>query len=142
MKISIGKSWALGTLIVLAVYGAWFASLQAKVFSEILMLLLWGGPIVGAFTVAYLSPRHKILLGVSMALPASILAGALNLAYESLGNAVDFPGQRGGMILVAVSLAYNVVLCLLGSAFGYFLSRHVESDITSDTNDKGPGCSP
>jgi hypothetical protein len=127
MKISIGKAWILGGVIVLVGYGAWFIALQANEFSEVLMLLLWGTPTIAAFVVGYLAPRRKILLGASMALLAASLAGVLNFTYEVLGNAVDFPRVYGGLILIGVTFVTNGVLCTLGAALGCFLAlRSVE----------------
>lgn len=127
MTTSAGKAWALGGGIVLIAYLAWFVSLRANKFSEVLVLFLWGAPAVAAFVTAYLAPRRKVLLGASIALLAAILAGILNFAYEALGGAVDFPGVRGGAILVAIALVFNGVLCTVGAASGYFLTRKLAS---------------
>lgn len=127
MTISAGKAWALGVGFVLVAYAAWFVSLRANRFSEVLALFLWGAPALAAFVTAYLAPRKKILLGASIALLAATLAGMLNFAYEALGNAVDFPGVRGGAILVAIALVFNGVLCTVGATCGYFLARKFAS---------------
>ena len=78
---------------------------------------------MAAFTAVYLAPHHKIFLGMSMAPLATFLTVALNLIYESLGNRVDFPGMRGGLILICITLIFNGGLCALGTVLGYSLSR-------------------
>lgn len=119
---------------MLIAYLAWFVSLWASKFSEVLVIFLWGAPTVAAFVTAYLAPRRKVLLGASIALLAAILAGMLNFAYEALGNPVDFPGVRGGAILVAIALVFNGVLCTVGAACGYFLTRKSASKMLDNTD--------
>jgi hypothetical protein len=126
MKISTGKVWALGGVIELIGYGAWFIALQANKFSEVLLLLLYGSPIIAAFLVGYLAPRWKIILGASMALLAAGLGGALNFVYEVLGNSVDFPRFHGSLIIAGVIFIANSVPCTLGSALGYFLAERLQ----------------
>lgn len=123
MRDDMLKAWMLGAGVLLVAHGIWFAALQTNTFSQPLILLLWASPIVAAFISAYFAPRKKILMGTSMAIVATILVGALNSLYQSLGHAVDFPGFRGGFVLITVMLGWNVVLSLLGGATGYFLTR-------------------
>lgn len=120
---SILKAWLVGVAVLLVSNGVWFVSLQAHSFSVLLVWLLWISPLIAALVSAYLSPRKKILLGISLAIPAAIFAVALNTIYELLGNAVDFPGLRGGASLFVITLGYSVLLCALGGGVGYYLSR-------------------
>lgn len=112
-----------GGIILLVNHGMWFIALQIKKSSEILMLLFWGLPAIAAFLTAYLAPDRKIILGISMALWSAILSGILNIVYESLGNAVDFSGVSGMLIVIFYSLVSNGIFCTLGATLGYFLSR-------------------
>jgi hypothetical protein len=121
--ISAGKAWALGGGIVLVVNGAWFISLWVNKFSEVLMFFLWSAPAVAAFVTAYLSPRKKVLLGVSIAPLAVILVCTLNFAYQAFGHAVDFHGIRGGIILATITMVFDGVLCAIGATCGYLLTR-------------------
>jgi hypothetical protein len=75
---------------------------------------------LGAFIVAYMAPHKKVLLGVSMALPATIMAAIGVWAYEMLGHRVDSVGVAGQ----AMTLVWNLLLCVLGGTIGYFLSRN------------------
>jgi hypothetical protein len=125
MRLSMLQAWSLGAAILLVAHGVWFVALQATTFSQTLVLLLWVSPVVAAFVSAYLAPRKKILLGTSMAIPATVLVDVLNSVYQSLGHAVDFPGLRGGLILVTLMLGWNAVLSALGGIAGYFLANAV-----------------
>lgn len=124
------RAWLVGVAVLIVANGGWFVSLHAHKFSETLVWLLWVSPLIAAFVSAYLSPRKKILLGVSLAIPAATLIVVLNTIYELLGNAVDFPGVRGGTILFVVTLGYSVVLCALGGGAGYYLTKKSSNSVT------------
>ena len=85
---------------------------------------------VAAFVTSYMSPSHKILLGISMAFPFALLAVALNSAEQFFGSAVDFPGFPGGLILFILVLISSVIISIPGSAVGYALTRNARQ-ITS-----------
>ena len=123
MKSTMFRAWSAGVGILVMGYMAWFAFLQLENFSESLVLLLWLSPLISAFVSSYLGPSKKILLGTSMAVPAAILAVMLNSFDQFLGNAVDFPGIQGGLILFATTLIYAGILSVIGSVLGYFITR-------------------
>ena len=110
------------------VHAAWFIALQASQYSEPLVFLLWLAPLVAAFVSAYLAPRKKILLGMSMILPTTILAVTLNFVYQWLGNSVDFPGARGGLILFTTTLVYSGILCVLGTMAGVVFAKKFRNE--------------
>lgn len=117
------KAWTIGVVILIAVYAAWFVSLQLGTFAQVVIVLLWVTPVVAAFVSTHLAPHNKVLLGLSMAIPAAILASVLNVAHQMLGRAVDFSGLQGGVILAAVALIENVILCGVGSLAAHFLTK-------------------
>ena len=63
-----------------------------------------------------------------MAPIAAVLASAINLAAQSRGLAVDFPGSGGTLTLFAVTLVYSGVLCVLGSIAGVLLAKRFRAD--------------
>jgi len=128
MIATAAKAWTVGLAILVAANGVWFFSLQASAFSELLVWLLWLSPVLAALATSYLSPRKKMLLGISMAIPAAVLAVVLNIVYESLGNAVDFSGSRGALTLFAITLAYSGVGSTIGSFVGYILAKKLRND--------------
>lgn len=129
MSITMLKAWFAGVGIVVVGYVAWFIVLQTSQYSAVLVFLLWLSPLVAALVSAYLTPRKKVLLGISMVLPTTVLAVALNLIYQWLGNAVDFPGLRGGLILFTTTLVYSSILCGIGSAGGVALAKKFRSEV-------------
>ena len=46
------KAWSIGTSILIAVFTIWFVLLQANVFSQPAVFLLWISPMIAAFVVA------------------------------------------------------------------------------------------
>lgn len=129
MSITSFRAWSVGAGIITLVYAAWFIALQASQYSEALVFLLWLSPLVAALVSAYFAPRRKVLLGMSMVLPTTILAVALNAIYQWLGNAVDFPGIRGGLILFTTTLVYSGILCGLGSMAGLVLAKKFRDEV-------------
>ncbi len=123
MGLTEFKAWLIGTGIITIAYAAWFIILQASQYSEVLIILLWLSPLVAALVSTYLAPRRKVLLGMSMVISTAVLAVTFNLVYQWLGNAVDFPGMQGGLILFTTTLVYSCILCGLGSMGGLLLSK-------------------
>ena len=113
----------MGLAILVVGHVAVFVSVQAGANSLIFDLVLWCSPAVAAFVAAYRAPRKKILLGASMAIPAAASVVLINHAHEAQGHAVDFPGLRGGWILMKVTLEWDLMVCLVAATVGYFLSR-------------------
>lgn len=124
MTTTMLKAWVIGFVILLCANLAWVISLQTSQFSQILFVLMYIIPGVAAFGSAYIAPRNKILLGASMAIPWAVLSVVLNFVYQWIGQAVDFPGFNGGLILFTITLLYGGVLCLLGAIGGYVLSKY------------------
>lgn len=117
------SAWITGFIVLLFANGVWFISLQTQTYSKALVLLLWIFPLLAAFITAYLSPRKKVLLGMSMALASAVIGVGFNLIYELLGHQVDFPGVRGGALLFLITLVYGVLLCSVGSYAGDYFSN-------------------
>lgn len=118
MKSRMIWAWLLGVALLFATFALWLLFLRMEIFSQWLLVLLWGSPAAAAFVASYLSPSHKIILGSSMAIPTAVLAAALNWMVQIQGFAVDFPGPGGGWILFVVVLVGAGVLCSLGGVLG------------------------
>lgn len=117
------KAFALGVTILIAAVGLWFIALHAEAIFSITGILLWLSLSVAAFLTACLAPRNKIFLGTALAIPASILLGASNLIYEAFGNAVDFSGFGGALLLTGVALPFNAALCAVGAIAGHLVGK-------------------
>lgn len=116
------RAWLWGVGILIILNGAWLLALQAEVFSSVLLVVEQISPFVAAVVTSYLAPRKNVILGSSMAAPASFIVVAVTFAYQMFGIPVDFPGLRGGLILFVITFIYSIVLCTLGSALGYFIA--------------------
>ena len=119
----------VGVLTLSIADAVWFAfllwvgemtrpSAATRVFYAASFLVQWGAPLLAAFLAAHLAPERKILAGMSMVLPATVLTVALNSLYQALGHRVDFPGLQGAAIATVFSLVWNTVLCGLGTGAG------------------------
>jgi hypothetical protein len=126
MSRSLPRIWAVGALIIFIAQVAWFLSLGTESFSQVFFILLWGSSGIAAFLVSFLSPRRKLLLGLSLIVPAAILIAILNHLYQLTGHTSDFSGLRGAVLLFVVALAWNAATCGVGAVAGYMLSRHAE----------------
>ncbi|RPH97279.1 MAG: hypothetical protein EHM68_08895 [Lysobacterales bacterium] len=123
MKSRMIWAWLLGVGLLLAIFALWLLLLRMEVFAQWALVLLWISPAVAAFVASYLSPSHKIILGLSMAIPTAVFAAALNRVLQIQGLAVDFPGPSGGLILFIVVLVGAAVLSSLGGILGMGVSR-------------------
>lgn len=123
MTRSLPRIWTGGFAIIATAQIAWFLSLSTQTFSQILFALLWASSGIAAFIVSFLSPRRKVAMGLSLAVPAAALIALLNYIDQLIGHPSDFPGLRGAILLFAIALAWNAVICGVGTATGYLLSR-------------------
>jgi hypothetical protein len=129
------RSWVYGAATVLVVHLLWIGLVFTQahvdwVMGAIIVMLFVTMNIagLGAFITAYLAPRHRLLLGLTMAPLAAVLAAAGNLLLEASGTHVDFAGFRGNAGLFAVSLAYGLFVSAVGGGIGAWLARRRDRD--------------
>jgi len=96
---------------------------------ELLRLVLLGTPTFAAFIAAYLAPRWKIVVGMSMAIYGAALGELIARGYEHFGGHVDHIG--GLLATLAILLVYHSAFSLVGTVAGAFMSR--KSQEHSDT---------
>jgi hypothetical protein len=113
----------MGCGMVLAANLLAFVSMRTNENYVTQMVLIWAAPPIAAFIIAYLAPCRKFLLGLSMAILASILIVVVNSVYAALGGSVDFPGIHGGLVLAEIALVLNGITCAIGALIGYAISR-------------------
>ncbi len=126
----MARSWVYGAATVLVVHILWIGLILTQahadwVMGAIIVMLFVTMNIagLGAFITSLLAPRHRFLLGLSMAPLAAVLAAAGNLLLEAAGTHVDFSGFRGNLGLFAVSLAYGLFVSAVGGGIGTWLAR-------------------
>lgn len=86
-------------------------------------MAIWGVPVIAAFTTSWLSPKHKFLTGLAVAVPAALLLGVSNYVIEAFGNPVDFPGMKGAALVAGMSLPLLALLCGVGALAGRLTSK-------------------
>ncbi len=116
------RAWGIGFMILFIADTMVAVATLINFHPRVLMLLVRISPLVASFVAAYLAPRNKFLLGMSLAIPTAILGLVVTIVYQLFGKAVDFAGFDGGLILLSVSLAYGFILCSLGGVAGYFMA--------------------
>jgi hypothetical protein len=88
---------------------------------ELLRIVLLGTPGFAAFVAAYLAPRWKIVIGMSMAIYGALISELMTRGYEHFGGHVDHIGGLVATLLIL--LVYDAAFSVVGSVAGDFLSR-------------------
>ena len=123
VKSGTMRAWLIGTGVLAAAFVGWMLLLKAEVFSTSMAFVLWLSPGIAGFVTSLLAPTHKFLLGASMAIPAALMAVALNSVFQLSGGAVDLPGIEGSLVLFTLVLLGSAVVSGLGAAIGRFLAH-------------------
>jgi hypothetical protein len=120
------NAWFFGFAMLIVTHSIWFflfltvVDNPSSILSRSLNMFIWVSITVAAGVTAYLAKRLRILLAISLSIPATALAGGLNLAYEALGHPVDFPGINGVLLVMPFTLAENCLLCFVGGVVGSY----------------------
>lgn len=115
--------WGLGILVAVSVL--WFVALEFELYWSVLAFVIWASPFAAAALVAYLAPRHQLLLGLSMTIPAVLLPLAFHGLYQLRGNQADFPGLDGAVNLAVMITPFTLLLCAGGSLAGMIAARRL-----------------
>ena len=124
MSSQFVRAWLAGATLLVAALFTWVLLLGLEVYSQPIVKVVWFAPGIAAFLTACLGPAHKLLLGVSMAIPSALLVTIANFSFQALGKTVDFPGLGGGLMLFALVLCGSALLGAVGATGGYFLTRN------------------
>lgn len=95
-------------------------------YHELLRLLLLGTPGFSAFVAAYLAPRWKMAVGMSMAIYGAVFGELMARVFEYFGGHVDHIG--GLVATLIILLTYYGVVSVIGSFAGVFLSKRRSHD--------------
>ena len=115
------KAWRLGLALLVGGHLMWWGVLLEGAYAETLRLALFFVPALAAFLVAYLAPRRKMLLGMSMGVCGALIGFFAMAGYEHLGYHIDKIG--GPLATIGILLAIHLGYSLIGSIAGYFLWR-------------------
>jgi len=80
------KAWSIGFIILFIADMMVVVATLFNYHPRALMLLLRISPFVASFVAAYLSPRNKFTLGMSLAIPTAILGLVVTIAYQLLAR--------------------------------------------------------
>jgi len=111
------KAYLAGVLIIAAVSVLALLSMEA-LKNAYIAWLIWGAPAIGAFATASMAKNKKMLLAVTLAVPAAVIFGLENYLWQILGMGSDFPGFKGFLIVVGYSFIGSLVMCCAGGAVG------------------------
>jgi len=80
-------------------------------------------PILAALTCSLLVSRYKLISGVLVFIPATLLEVTINLGVQVFGAKVDLPGWRGALVATEMAMIFNGIFCTLGALLGVWLSN-------------------
>jgi len=115
------RAVVVGIAVLILANVLWLGVLWEVKFYQLLRMALLISPGIASFLVAYLAPRVKIVLGLSMAAWGAIIGTFATSIYEHFGVPVDNIG--GPMAVFVVLLVYQVVICTVGSVVGFLFWR-------------------
>lgn len=103
---------ALGVLlhfIVLALFGA-----------EVVAVVIESGAFLLAGAIAARqAPRMKLLVGIALAIPGGVIAGAGDAAFGLLGGySADWPGLLNSLLVGIIVVPIGLILATVGAFFG------------------------
>ena len=111
----------VGTIILLAVHVFWWISLALHDFAWMSMVLLWTAPFVVSFILVRATQGKRLVQIVLLTASASALfSTTLNAIHQGLGNASDFSGYRGALLLFCAMLVFNLAVSVVGVICGKF----------------------
>jgi hypothetical protein len=102
---------------------AYFVSIVFAKGPGAIAYTIWLVPALAALVASWIAPTHKFRTGLLVALPAAVLLGASNYVFELMGNAVDFPGAKGAVLVAGMSLPVLAVLSAGGALVGDYASK-------------------
>jgi hypothetical protein len=119
-QFQVLRAWGIGFGILFAVDIIWFISMQFKMFTMVFYYVGQIVPIVAAGISAHFAPRKKVLIGMSMAIPATIIMISLAVISQAFGNDIDFEGLNinDRMIITLITFIYSIIICTLGTVGG------------------------
>lgn len=128
------RAFLLGVGLVVvcfSVYAFLGESARASDVVEVLVAITPGG---AAFATAWIAPRRKFLLGLTMVPMAALAAAIINGIDILLGGRTDFPGLRGELGIVEIFLLTSAIPSLVGSGVGWWLSKHLAKKASQKHN--------
>ena len=118
----MSRALIYGLEILVAASALWLVALELALYWP---LIIWSAPFVSAALVSYLAPKHKLVLGASMTIPAVLLPLAFNGLHQLRGKPVDLAGLDGAMNLAIMIAPFALLLCAGGALIGWMASNRL-----------------
>jgi len=119
----MARAFLAALAILLIGDAAYLLTLKLPEAPTAVAIAIWVVPVIAAFTTSWLSPKHKFLTGLVVAVPAALLIGISNYVFEAFGNPVDFAGLKGAALVAGMSLPFLGLLCGVGALAGHLTSK-------------------
>lgn len=95
-------------------------------------------PALAGFASAWLAPRRRVAVGLSMAIPHALTVGVALTACELTGGRCDHVGLAGTAFLTAFTFAWGVALCGVGAAAAVVIRSQWSSRAAAGPSDSSP----
>jgi hypothetical protein len=129
-KGSIQKAWLIGAAIIVLIVAGDIAARRAGLGGEKWMLYaVWSAFMVAVFISTTLSPKHKLVTGMSHTLTISLLFAISNWVQFRTGTSVDLGGDKGFGIVFALIYVTGFIPALIAAGAGLLLSGRKNSDL-------------
>lgn len=120
---ALKRAWLIGAvIIVLIVAGDILARRAGLGGREWMLYLVWGAFMVAVFVSTYLSPKHKLIVGMSHTLTVSLLFALSNWIQSRMGAGVDLGDDKGFGVVFALIYVTSFIPALIASVVGLLLS--------------------
>jgi len=117
------RAWMAGFWVILIGQIFWFITLNSSNFrpSDTIGKLFWICPVIASFLSVFLTQDRRIRIGISLAIPATILMIIVN----RIENFMSLPADYGlkSTFLPLVLLTCNLFFCTVGAAIAFVCSR-------------------
>ncbi len=119
------KAFLVGTGVLLVAQAMWGLILLQMLPPIPVVGLLWmGSPTIASFVAAFWAPRRKVTIGISMVVMAAVIFSMTNLGCEEIFEMrSDFHGIKGAVLVMFLTIAFNLIPCVLGAYVGRYLSE-------------------
>jgi hypothetical protein len=145
----MAKSWFYGAATLVLAHALWLSLILTQahfdwVMPAIVVMLFVMINIAGiaAFITALKAPRDPLLLALSMAPLAALLAIAGNQLLILAGTTLDFAGALGSDGLFAVAFGYGIFVAVIGGVLGGWLAKRRVAEATIAVPEPAPVVQP
>lgn len=114
--VGIATLFAAAALSTLAFF------ISPRLFLAVALPIGYGAPAVAAFCAARMVPRHRMLVGILMFVPATALQFAFGLLNEASGRS-DRVGLQGRVVFAVIYAGLAALSCLVGTLIAHLACR-------------------